>query len=167
MLGVSCFMSKHLLQSHHGDWADSTKFDELRIKTETELVQIINNELDLGTRDARQALRSPDTWAVAEEYRSRAQRAYAKVVRLIPLVAEIIEGERSRVESRLKQLQGMLEALSAIGSTPTPAEDEIATLARAVWEARGCPEGLPEEDWYRAERALKMQRESNAACLVS
>jgi hypothetical protein len=132
-----------------------------------ELVQIINNELDLGTRDARQALRSPDTWTVAEEYRRRARRAYAEVVRLIPLVAEIIEDERSGMESRLDQLHGMLEVLSVIGSTPTPAEDEIATLARAVWEARGCPEGLPEEDWYRAERALKMQRESNAACLVS
>jgi Protein of unknown function (DUF2934) len=82
-------------------------------------------------------------------------------------VAEITEDERSRVESRLEYLQGMLEALSAIGSTPNPAEDEIATLARAVWEARGCPDGLAEEDWFRAERALKTQRESNSVCFVS
>jgi hypothetical protein len=59
----------------------------------------------------------------------------------------------------------MLEALSAIGSTPTPAEDEIAVLARAVWEARGCQEGLPEEDWFRAERALKAKKESNVVCV--
>ena len=61
----------------------------------------------------------------------------------------------------------MLELYSAIGSTPTPAEDEIPTLARAVWRARGCPEGLPEEDWFRAERALKPKTELHAVCLVS
>jgi hypothetical protein len=160
-------MSKHLPQSHHGDWDEPTKFDQLRIKTETQLVHLINTELDLGTRDARQALNSADTWAVAKGCNRRANRAYAKIVRLIPLVTEITENERSRMESAVEQLQGMLEALSAIGSTPTPAEDEIAVLARAVWEARGCPEGLPEEDWFRAERALKAQRESNACCLVS
>jgi len=47
-------------------------------------------------------------------------------------------------------------------------EGEIAgaNLARAVWEARGSPQGLPEEDWFRAERALKGQRESNTACFA-
>jgi len=81
---------------------------------------------------------------------------------MIPLIAEITEDERHSVESKLNRIQRMLEALAAIGSTPAPAEDEIAALARAVWEARGCPEGLPEEDWFRAERALKAQRESHA-----
>ena len=36
----------------------------------------------------------------------------------------------------------------------TPAANEIATLAYQLWEARGCPEGSPEEDWLRAERQL-------------
>jgi hypothetical protein len=157
-------MSEYLSPSHQGDWPELTKFDKLRIKTEMELSQLINAELDHGTRDARQALRTADTWAVAEECYRRAKRAYAEASRLVPLVAEITEDERSRVESRLEHLLGMLESLSAIGSTPTPAEDEIAALARAVWEARGCPEGLPEEDWFRAERALKTQRESTAVC---
>jgi hypothetical protein len=87
---------------------------------------------------------------------------------LIPLVVtEITEDERSRAEKGLKHLQGMLEALSAIGSTPTPTENEIAVLARTLREASGCPEGLAQEDWFRAERALKTQRESNTVCLVS
>ena len=103
-------------------------------------------------------------WAVGEESYRRAKKEYATVARLIPVAAAITEDERSRVDSRLAQLQRMLEALSAIGSTATPAEAEIAALARAVWEARGCPEDLPEEDWFRAERALKTQRESNAVC---
>ena len=148
--------------------AELSKFDELRIKTGKQLVQLINNELDLGIRDARQALKSADTWAAAEERYVRAKRAYAEVSLLIPLVAEITEDERGRAERSLEHLHRMLEALSSIGSTPTtPTEGEIAALARILWEARGCPEGLPQEDWFRAERALKTQRESNTVCLVS
>ena len=158
-------MSKHRPQSPQGAWPEPTKFETLRIKTEEQLVQLINHELHLGIRDARQALKSVDTWTVAREYHRRANRAYASVTRLISLVVEI--ADRSEVESRLGHLQGMLVTLSAIGSTPNPAEDEISTLARAVWEARGCPEGLPEEDWFRAERALKPKRESHAVCLLS
>jgi hypothetical protein len=137
--------------------AELSKFDELRIKTEWQLVQLINNELERGVRDARRALSSADTWAVAEESYLRAKAAYAEASLLILLIAVIPEDERTRVESRLEHLKGMLEALSPIGSTPIPAENEIAALARALWEARGCPEGLPEDDWFRAERALKSQ----------
>lgn len=32
--------------------------------------------------------------------------------------------------------------------------DEIALLAYSYWEARGCPYGSPDEDWFRAERDL-------------
>ena len=158
-------MSKHLNQSRSGDWADPTKFDELRLKTEKQLIQLVNSELDHGIRDARQALKSADTLAVAEECRRRANTRHAQAARLIRLVTEIAEDERSRLESKLDCLARLLESLSPIGSTPSPAEEEIAALARAVWEARGCPEGPPEEDWYRAERALKAQRESDAACV--
>ena len=35
-----------------------------------------------------------------------------------------------------------------------PAYEEIAPLAHSLWQARGCPEGTPEEDWFNAERAL-------------
>jgi Protein of unknown function (DUF2934) len=166
---VKMFMSKHLPRSNQGDWAEPTKFDQLRIKTDMQLVQLINADLNLGIRYAHQALKSVDMRAVAEECNHRAKGAYTKLSRLIPVVSEITGDERSRIESRLEYLQGMLEALSAIGSTATPAEHEIATLARAVWEARGCPEGLPEDDWFRAERALKTQRESNAVypCAIS
>lgn len=40
---------------------------------------------------------------------------------------------------------------------------EIAILAYQFWQERGCPEGCPEEDWFRAERELHSQaRTSNA-----
>lgn len=35
-----------------------------------------------------------------------------------------------------------------------PTQEEIAELAYAYWEARGCPGGSPWEDWFRAERDL-------------
>jgi hypothetical protein len=32
--------------------------------------------------------------------------------------------------------------------------EQIASLAHALWEARGRPNGSPEQDWYEAERQL-------------
>ena len=38
-----------------------------------------------------------------------------------------------------------------------PAHDNIALLAYALWQARGCPEGSSEEDWFKAEKELSGQ----------
>lgn len=35
--------------------------------------------------------------------------------------------------------------------------EEIARLAYQLWHARGCPEGSPEEDWFRAEEDIESQ----------
>jgi hypothetical protein len=32
---------------------------------------------------------------------------------------------------------------------------EIAALAHQLWLARGCPEGSPDEDWFRAAEQLR------------
>jgi DUF2934 family protein len=32
--------------------------------------------------------------------------------------------------------------------------EQIAALAYALWQERGCPEGSPEEDWFTAEKEL-------------
>lgn len=34
-------------------------------------------------------------------------------------------------------------------------EKDAAELAYRFWHARGCPEGSPEEDWYRAVEDLR------------
>ena len=94
--------------------AELCKFDELRIKTDRQLVQTINTELDRGIHNARQALRSADSWAADKESYLRAQTAYVDASRLI-LLTEIAQDERIRMESRLDHLHGTLEALSAIG----------------------------------------------------
>jgi hypothetical protein len=35
-----------------------------------------------------------------------------------------------------------------------PAYEDIALLAYALWQERGCPEGSSDQDWFRAEREL-------------
>jgi len=37
------------------------------------------------------------------------------------------------------------------------AHEDIARLAYALWEARGCQMGNPEEDWLRAEQQLRTE----------
>lgn len=32
---------------------------------------------------------------------------------------------------------------------------DIAALAHELWQARGCPDGSPEEDWFRAAEELR------------
>ncbi|HWZ31099.1 MAG TPA: DUF2934 domain-containing protein [Bryobacteraceae bacterium] len=138
-----------------------SKFDELQAKTERELIQLINHELDRGIREARQAL-SAESWAFGESHYLRAQRAYAEASRLLPLVEAV-------ANDQLEHLREMLEGLAVLRSTPlssTPklTDETIAPVARALWKARGCPEGSPEDDWHRAEQALKSQKQLHAAC---
>jgi hypothetical protein len=40
-------------------------------------------------------------------------------------------------------------------------EEEISDLAYSYWLQRGCPEGCPEEDWFRAEQELESRNGSS------
>jgi Protein of unknown function (DUF2934) len=40
----------------------------------------------------------------------------------------------------------------------TPEPDQIASLAYALWQQRGCPDGSAEADWLRAEEELTTTR---------
>lgn len=37
-------------------------------------------------------------------------------------------------------------------------DGDVARHAYHLWEQRGCPEGCPDEDWYRAKRELAGRR---------
>jgi hypothetical protein len=41
--------------------------------------------------------------------------------------------------------------------------EQIARLAYSYWQDRGCPDGSPEEDWFRAEVDLLEQAAKRAA----
>jgi hypothetical protein len=91
--------------------AEFSRFDSLRLRTEEQLIRLINNELDRGMRDARQALRTAETSSFPEELYHRAHKAFDEVSRLIPLTAEMSEDERIDAESRLENLRLMLESV--------------------------------------------------------
>jgi hypothetical protein len=38
---------------------------------------------------------------------------------------------------------------------PPPTKEQIAALAYAIWQDRGCPEGADIDCWFEAERELK------------
>jgi hypothetical protein len=44
--------------------------------------------------------------------------------------------------------------------------EDIAVLAYQLWEARGRPEGSPEEDWFQAAKELRSRAVGNHASAV-
>lgn len=55
---------------------------------------------------------------------------------------------------------------SSIAATPeerlavdnaNDAVDQVSNLAYLFWQSRGCPEGSPEVDWFRAEQAVLLR----------
>lgn len=50
----------------------------------------------------------------------------------------------------------------ATRTTPTAESihEQIAALAYALWQERGCPEGSPEVDWFAAETKLVAKDEN-------
>jgi hypothetical protein len=58
----------------------------------------------------------------------------------------------ARVIERVKKAARPMGQVVSSGSAPE--RDEVARLAYSYWQARGYPEGSPEEDWLRAEAEL-------------
>ncbi len=141
--------------------AARSKYDELRLKTDRQLIRLANTELDLGLRDAREALQSAESWASAQGYYLLSERALVQAARLIRLTGDIGEDELKRVDARVAYLREVLEGLSVLSAAAVPASATTPALARALWKAKGCPEGSAEEDWFQAERVLQ----SHAACV--
>jgi hypothetical protein len=51
-------------------------------------------------------------------------------------------------------LQVAVSEASASSVEARPTYEDIASLAYALWQQRGCPEGSSEEDWFKAEQEL-------------
>ena len=53
------------------------------------------------------------------------------------------------------------------GITSTQAilnHEAIAQRAKAIWRAKGCPVGQDEQNWYEAERQLRMEMITSGGC---
>jgi hypothetical protein len=46
-------------------------------------------------------------------------------------------------------------AIAAIQVSAPPAHERIAELAYSFWLSRGCQDGNPQDDWFRAEHELR------------
>jgi hypothetical protein len=108
-----------------------SKFDELRRKTDNELVHVFTDDLRMGLAAARKALKSTDDLASARESYLRAKRAYTEVSRLLPVTYEITENERIGLQLRLTRLRAMLDTLSRLDYAHHPSEKDMAALVTA------------------------------------
>lgn len=64
-------------------------------------------------------------------------------------------GARSHTRSSKPPVMGR-QTVAALGRELD--EQDIAALAYELWQARGCPIGSPDEDWFRAEEELQARR---------
>jgi hypothetical protein len=130
------------------------KYDELRLKTDTELIQVIDSELSLALSYVFQAVDSLDRLGFPGRLNVQAERACADVWRLIPVVYGN-SVERARLADRAEHLRKILDRIGDIDSSQS--ESDTAAIARSLWHARGCPDGSAEDDWFWAERILKVR----------
>jgi len=57
-----------------------------------------------------------------------------------------------------KHATRIFEKQPAASSEVHLAHEDIAALAYAQWQAKGCPDGMHEEHWLRAEQELNANR---------
>jgi len=81
------------------------KLAELRAKTDVDLVRYVTHELDLGIRLASES---------NDQSRIRAEEAYSEIARLLPILHDLGQSERRRVEANLKRLREVLDLLPAL-----------------------------------------------------
>jgi len=62
--------------------------------------------------------------------------------------------ERAHTAKGSGSVAGISSQSARIGRPGPDNQEEIAALAHVLWQARGCPDGSPEEDWFQAKRKL-------------
>jgi Protein of unknown function (DUF2934) len=65
------------------------------------------------------------------------------------------EHSRQALEHSPNDQQHMQAATTVGHGIAAFGHDEIAALAYELWQARGCPDGSPQEDWFHASEALR------------
>jgi hypothetical protein len=64
-------------------------------------------------------------------------------------------------QSEIRNRDQRTEAEVSTEMSVQPTTEEIANLAYALWQERGCPDGSPDDDWYDAENRLSSSRVEN------
>jgi hypothetical protein len=74
---------------------------------------------------------------------------------------------KQRTKSSQKAPDSLPDETSQPDVLETANSMDIRVLAYHLWEARGCPEGSPELDWFQAEQQLREQPQPNGKAQVS
>jgi len=53
------------------------------------------------------------------------------------------------------------QARESIAASTELVTEDIARMAYFMWQDRGCPDGSPDEDWFRAEETLRQMQGSD------
>jgi Protein of unknown function (DUF2934) len=65
-----------------------------------------------------------------------------------------------RIQKESEMRKSPTSASASHSGTPaTSMQEDIAKLAYALWQQRGCPQGSADEDWLEAERKLRESSE--------
>ena len=67
---------------------------------------------------------------------------------------------QARFNNKTNTNKATLKARTSQSQVPDASvQDDIAQLAYALWQQRGCPYGSSEADWHEAERELRQSPE--------
>jgi hypothetical protein len=98
-----------------------------------------------------------DSQQIAAEHRGDAAHAHRTGAEHRGQEDHVTGHEKSRQaheHSNQAYLQSQQEHQGA-GREHAASEQDIAPLAYKLWQDRGCPDGSPEEDWFRAVEHLR------------
>jgi Protein of unknown function (DUF2934) len=68
--------------------------------------------------------------------------------------AAAMQSSLQRQDAQSPQLQTGSSINAGLNENSTTQQD-IANLAYSLWQARGCPEGSAEQDWFEAEQKIR------------
>jgi len=71
---------------------------------------------------------------------------------------QALEHSNKAYQHSLQVYQGARTEHGVIALAQEAREEDIAVLAYKLWQARGSPEGSPQEDWFRAVEELQSHK---------
>ena len=89
--------------------SNNEKLAELRAKTDRELLTLIQRELDRALTLVADVLANRESAFYGE-----AEKAYRKVITLLPKAPNMRRGERARIEATVKELRFRLDRVPAV-----------------------------------------------------
>jgi hypothetical protein len=98
------------------DESAEAKLDELRRKTNRQLVSLISNKLDRGLTFARvlEGDEGRENWSSTEHFRVHAEQALTEASAWMQMLAGGTQLDRRRLEFKLAELRGALDRVAKL-----------------------------------------------------